>query len=569
MKQTIKKYLVPVLISIYSLLVGLFFVALRINYAGISKFLGADNKQTFIIMYLPIIVCVIIWLVFIYSLYGLYKYETKRLHSFVALGLNVLFTIAIGVIIYFGSQDYLDFILPHFYRSVVVTIIILLFAVILFFPIINKNKKVLGIKAIILILVINCAIILGYKLRSNKIDVDAVVYVVEDEYQIVFSTSDNSLAWVEVGDNSYYDLYAGSMKSKDLVHKISVPRDVLDEAKEYTIFAEKMIYRGPFGAFKGKIKSITHEFRPVDISDGIDYYTISDVHESYDGAINAAKYHENLDFLVVLGDCVSMVEFHENANATNYIASKITNGEIPVIYARGNHEIKGEMAEELYKYVGSYNQKFYYTFRLGDDIKGIVLDLGEDHDDDWWEYYDSAKFDLYRDEQTQLLQQLVQEDYFKDAKYKIVVSHIPITFVNARHNHENYKEPWTKLLNELNINILLCGHQHDITVFEPGLIEPNTTLTYNPNYKGVEGKIYNGYLTDHNFYSFLVGRCSNKQLGDTLPHGTKEYTGLYASVDLVNKTQTFNYTNSNGEIVEVCNIFGEDSFTDSYVIDLN
>lgn len=565
--KNIKKYVAPILVGVYSLIVALFFVALRINYAGISKFLGADTNQSFIIMYLPIMICVLLWLIFIYSLYGIYKYEQNKLHTLIALILNALFTVGIGFIIYFGSQDYLMFILPHFYRSLIVTALIIMFGIVLFMPIVNNKKSVI-IKLVVMLLVINSCIIIGYKIKTNKFEQEAVVYAVEDEYQIVFSTSDNSLAWVEINEQKYYDLYAGSMKSKDLVHKICVPMDVLDEAKEYTIKAEKLIYRGPFGAFKGKVISSTHEFRPVDETDGINYYALADIHESFTGAINAANKVDNLDFLVILGDSVSMIEFHENANATNYIANKITNGEIPVIYARGNHEIKGEMAEDLYKYVGSNNTNFYYTFRLGENIKGVVLDLGEDHDDDWWEYFESAKFDLYRDEQTKLLQNLLDSGYFKNCKYKMVLSHIPLTFVNARHNHESYKKQWTKLINQMNVDISLSGHQHDISVFEPGAVEPFVELTYNPNFSGAENKTYKGYLLDNNFYAFMVARCASSQLGDTLPHGTKEYTGLRVNVNLDENVQTVSYTNSNNEIVPVCNMFSTDGFNNEYIIKL-
>ncbi|MDO4940534.1 MAG: metallophosphoesterase [Erysipelotrichaceae bacterium] len=564
----IKNRITSILISFYSLVIALFFVALRINYAGISKFLGADTNQSFIVMYLPIIVCILLWLIFVYSLYGIYKYPEKKIHSIITLVLNVIFTAAIGVIIYFGSQDYLDFILPHFYKSLLVTGLIIVFAVILFFPI-KTNKKSIVVKTVLVLLIIISSIFIGYKLKINKFSQDAVVYAVEDEYQIVFSTSDNSLVWVKVGDKTYYDLYAGSMRSKDLVHKVCVPMEELDKYKEYTIYAQQMIYRGPFGAYKGDTISINHKFRPVDTNDGLNYYALSDIHESYDGAILAASKIENLDFIVMLGDTVSMVEYHENANATNYVANKITNGEIPVVYARGNHEIKGEMAEDLYKYVGSKNEKFYYTFKLGKDIKGVVLDIGEDHDDDWWEYFDSAQFDLYRDEQTALLQKLINENYFEGCKYKIVLSHIPITFVNARKNHVKYKELWTELINQMNVDISLSGHQHDITIFEPGAVKSNTQLVYNKNYSGIEGKTYDGYLTNNNFYAFLVGRCSNKQTGDTLAHGTKQYTGLYVQVDLNNKKETITYTNSDGEVVPVCNIFGIDDYQNEYVINLS
>ena len=64
------------------------------------------------------------------------------------------------------------------------------------------------------------------------------------------------------------------------------------------------------------------------------------------------------------------------------------------------NEIKGEYAEVLYKYVGSKNQEYYYYVTLGSDVFAVVADIGEDHDDAWWEYYGTAQFQLYRDEQT-------------------------------------------------------------------------------------------------------------------------------------------------------------------------
>lgn len=55
----------------------------------------------------------------------------------------------------------------------------------------------------------------------------------------MFSTSANSVARVEIEGENYYDLYAGSMKSNDLVHKVVVPQEKLDNAKSYTVYAQK------------------------------------------------------------------------------------------------------------------------------------------------------------------------------------------------------------------------------------------------------------------------------------------------------------------------------------------
>lgn len=557
MEKTSQLKIFPLLAFLYSLLVALFWTALRINYAGISKFLGADTNQSFLVMYLPVLICVLLWLLCAYSLFSFLRYPNKRIHTVISLILSIIFTIGIAIVIYFGSADYLPFILPHFFRSLLVSAAILVFALLLFRPWSPEKKIAAGIKLVLVAAVIAVTVFAGYRLKGNRFSCDAVVYAVEDTYQIVFSTNDNSIAWVEVDGVQYFDLYAGSMRSKDLVHKICVPQTVLDSAGEYTIYAQQMIYRGPFGGFKGKVISKDHGFRPVDSSDGLKYYTLSDVHGAFDGAISAAKAQGDLDFFVILGDSVSMVESEKDADATSAMASAITDGSIPVVYARGNHEIKGEMAEDLYKYVGSKDQNFYFTFSLG-DVKGIVLDLGEDHDDDWWEYYETAQFDHYRDEQTALLQRCIDEDFFFGCKYRMVLCHIPVTFVNDRCDHASYKAAWTKLINDLNIDVMLNGHEHDLTVFAPGAAEPGAELTYNKNFAGVEGKTYGGYLTDYNFYCFLAARAANDQRSDTQSLRVNAFTGLCIEADLPTAKQTARFTNSMGKDVPVCSIFGSD-----------
>lgn len=559
----VKKRTLGLISFLYSLAVALFWTAERINWAGISKALGADTNQSFLVMNLPLLLCILLWLLAALSFYGLIVYEKKKRWSVITLITSIVFTLAILVIIYLGSIDYISFIWYHFVISLCFAVLLLCVALLLFFPNDGRDKKTLWLKTGILVLSIALAVLAGYKLRPNRFNYGAVVYAVEDEYQIVFSTNDNSIAWAEIGGEKYYDLYAGSMKSKDLVHKICVPQSALDKAGSYTVFAQKMIYRGPFGGYKGRIISQSYSFRPVDGSDGYQYFALSDIHQNYKGAIAAADTGLPLDFLIIIGDTVSMVERFEDAEAVSYVAHEVTKGEIPVVFARGNHDIKGEYAEDLYKYVGSKDGKFYYTFRLA-GIKGIVLDLGEDHDDDWWEYYETAQFDLYRDEQTEMLKQLRDEHYFDGCDYSMVLCHIPIQFVNARKNHEPYKNEWTAILNEMGVDIALYGHQHDLTVFEPGLIKAGEKLTYNKNYYGREGKTYNGYLTDFNFYGFMVGKAALDQKSEPKLLTTREFTGLYVSAR--NGRSHCFFMNSRHEKVPVCNMFGTDELHEDFDI---
>ena len=544
------KYLFPGFTFGLTLIAALFWVALRVNYSGISKFLGADTNPTFLVMNLPLMVCALAWLGFGLAVLGFAGWKKRKWPAVLGMLVGIMVTAGAVVVVLFGAKDYLRFIMVHFWKSLAVAGCILAFVLALFFPLKNTGKtKVL--KALITLVVIIGAVFAGYQLRPCVFTHGAVVYAVEDDYQIVFSTSDSAIAWVEIGGENYYDLYAGSMKSADRVHKVEVPQEVLDAAGSYTIYARQMIYRGPFGGYTGGLMSQGYSFRPVDASDGIHYYTMSDVHEAVDAAINATTYDtgEALDFLVLVGDLVSMVETEADAQLANDLAYGVTKGEIPVIYARGNHEIKGEYAEVFHKYVGSRNGNFYYPVTLSGEVFAVVLDMGEDHEDDWWEYYGTAQFDLYRQEQTRMLEEILDERDYRDYRYRMAICHIPITYVEEDGLFEDFRQEWTRLLNKMKIDICLSGHLHDLWQMLPGAVEPETELTYAFDYYGDSEKSPGGYLTDFDFPAFLVGRRSLEQTGGTQKNGYTDYICLYTSVDFADGYQQSCYINSIPSIV--------------------
>ena len=559
MKERVKKYWFPAVSFLLTLLVALFWVALRINHSGISKFLGADTNQSLLVMNLPVMVTVLSWFGFGFAVAGLFCWERKKWPAVTGFVIGAVLAVAAVAVIIFGAKDYMRFILPHFWESVAVSGCVLAFALLLWFP--PRWGK--WVKAIVITAVVLAAVVMGYELRPCSLSYEPVVYAVEDEYQIVFSTSDNAIGWVNIGGKEYHDLYAGSMKSADMVHKITVPQEVLDEAKAYSVNYRQMIYRGPFGGYLGEMRTQHYEFRPVDSYDGLNYLAISDVHEAVDAAAKAASGQEKTDFIVLLGDLVSMVETEKDVQLANELAFKITKGEIPVIYARGNHEIKGEYAEELYKYVGSRNQEFYYTVTLGeDDVFAVVLDMGEDHEDDWWEYYGTARFDLYRQEQTEMLQQILAEGEYEKYRYRMMLCHIPVVYVDKHGYFKEFRNEWTALLNEMDLDIGLSGHKHVLWPMLPGQVEPNTTLVYNDAYSGAKDKVEGGYLTDFNFPNFLVGRRSLEQAGGTQSNGYDQYVCLATRVDFATGRQLSNYLNSRGEIPTGWYPFTEGTFSD-------
>ncbi len=556
----LKKNLVGVIATFWSLLVALFWLALRVNWSGISKALGADKNQSFFVMQLPLLVCILLWVLFALNVAMMIWLRNKKWAKITSLALSTAFSGVIIAVIALGAIDYMCFILPKFLTSLLVSVGIVLFALLLFYPPVKNCKLCVGLKCTCIALCILLGVFGGFGVSlGSYFTYDAVVYAVEDDYQIVFSTNHSAIAWVEIDGEKYFDLYAGSMKSNDTVHKVTVPQQKLDEAKSYSIHAQKMIYRGPFGGYKGKEISQSYNFRPVDSSDGLVFYSMSDVHHARKGAVATAKSIKDLDFLVILGDSVGMVDREEDAQFSNLLAHDVTAGEIPVVYARGNHEIKGNYAEELHKYVGSKNGEFYYWFTLS-DVFGISLDIGEDHDDDWWEYYGTAQFERYHQQQTEFLQQLVQQKPYQNYNYTLVACHVPIQFVNYRHNHTQVKATWTDLLNQIQPDIALYGHQHDLYPFLAGqetMYNEKGKLVYNSQFAGREGKTYGGYLTDYNFDGFIVGRRGDAQQDEVANLNRTKHVGLVTRVDLANAKQTCQYVNSKGEVVAVFNPFVE------------
>ena len=574
MPETIKKNLWNTICVFWALVIALFWFAMRVIWSGISKVISevlGETTPSALMLDLPLYISIFLWALLVVAVVNLIWFKDKKWSKITLTALLGIFTVASAVVVILGAIDYLYFILPKFFLSLAVSLGIAAFALLVFFPSRSSGKVATALKFAVVALVILGCVFGGYGVTlGSRFTYEPVVYAVEDTYQIVFSTNHSATAWVEIDGQRYFDLYAGSMKSQDTVHKITVPQEKLDAAKHYSIHAEKMIYRGPFGGFKGNEISKSYDFRPVNSADGLVYYTITDAHHARVGAVNAALSVENLDFLVILGDSVGMTEYEADAQYSNLMAHDVTKGEIPVVYARGNHEIKGDYAEELYKYVGSKNQSFYYWFTLS-DVFGITLDLGEDHDAGWWEYYGTDQFALYHAEQTEFLRELLEEKPYEDFNYTLVACHIPIQFVNSRKDHVEVKATWTELLNQIAPDLAVYGHQHDLYPFLEGqktMYNVKGKLVYNSQFKGVEGKTYGGYLTDYTFNGFIAGRRGTAQTDDIGPLNREDHVGFAVHVDLAANTQKCWYVNTDGEVVPVYNPFVEGPAQEAFLLDL-
>ena len=563
MKKEITFKVIKIVGTVLAFFNLMMFYAMRPCWSGISATLGYKGGSNTFLYYLPIVICVLFLVVLLCDLI-LKKIFNKNWMHIMFLAISFVFFVAIIIIIIMGAIDYMRFVWPTFFMLVgIVVALTALYVLIFIYPhTVLKDNKYFKYGLLGLVSALSVALLLNVSI--NRITYKPVVYAVEDKYQIVFSTNNDSTAWVEVGGVNYYDTYNGSTKKFSKIHKVEVPMTALDAAKKYTVHAQKNIYCGPFGGFLGRDIYTSVDFKPVDSSDGIQYLAFSDIHMNVRQAVKTASYVENYDFLVLVGDMISDVETFDDANFANLVAYDMTGGQIPVVYTRGNHEVKGAYSEELDKFVGSKDGHFYYNFYF-QDVYGVVLDIGEDHDDDWWEYYGTAHYEDYQAKQVEFLQNEIYKHDYDSYQYHLAACHIPVPFVNYRHNQEQIKADLTALLNQMDIDMMLTAHQHEIMIFEPGLIEPNTKLTYNPDFKT---GTYNGYLTNFNFPTFMVSKQGWTWNDDQELHSTKSHIGLKVDVDLVNAKEVCYYLNGRGEKVDVSNMFAPKHYGTEITIDL-
>lgn len=292
---------------------------------------------------------------------------------------------------------------------------------------------------------------------------DGVVFAVEDEYQIAWSTSVKSTGSVTVNGKTYYDMSNGENRVSTL-HKVSVPMSELDNAKSYTLSSTPVYSEAAYLSVSGKERQKTYSFRPADSSDGLQIYNISDNHEVLSGAANAGRYFgDDLDILILNGDNINDVSSLWQISLIYKLASRITGGERPVIYVRGNHECNGRYAAGLPDYLPGKDGNLYYTTTLGGAFF-MVLDTNCDMSDENLLITPAANFEELRREQTEWLN--AQTYFGGDCDYSILLAHMAFPLSD----YERFPE-WTEELTAATdgrFDVCISGHSHVLDYAEAG-----------------------------------------------------------------------------------------------------
>ncbi|MBE5753535.1 MAG: metallophosphoesterase [Clostridiales bacterium] len=319
------------------------------------------------------------------------------------------------------------------------------------------------------------------------------IFIVNNEYHFIIITKKPSQVVLKIGKNTYYGNNGGILPVLSPVHRFIVPQKTLDKHGRYEVSVRKVIEkRAYFPIYAEPVRKV-YPFKN-DRLDGLKGFYFADTHNRYDKAKEQIKNLTDLDFIIFNGD-FGETDTIKDIYKLNEFFSDITKGQIPVLFARGNHDTRGYYAEELYKYVGMNGTNGYFKFSFR-SLEGLVLDCGEDKLDDHPEYNNSNYFERYRKEELAY----IKKAKFGKGKYRFAFCHTSFMLKESMHgpfdiNRETYLK-WAKALNEKNFDCMFCGHIHRYLISPPSNddIQPHnypviTCSKVTKNYENVYGSL--------------------------------------------------------------------------------
>lgn len=177
---------------------------------------------------------------------------------------------------------------------------------------------------------------------------------------------------------------------------------------------------------------------------------------------------ESIEFLVHGGDAFEAIESEDQlfGKFLHPVTERLEHK--PLVFVRGNHDMRGSFARQLYGYLPTHSGEFYYSFDAG-PVHFLVLDTGEDKDDDTNVYGGLNRTAPYREQEFAWLQDHIQTDQrIKEAPFRIILMHAPNWgWVDGK------SDKWTDLANRAGVDLVISGHRHRYSWNPAGTDERN------------------------------------------------------------------------------------------------
>ena len=343
----------------------------------------------------------------------------------------------------------------------------------------------------------------------------------ETSVSVMWITSASSTATVEYGigdelDKKAVSTHDGQIDANTTIHRVDITGLTAGSKYNYRVVSTEILKYAPYKVTFGEtINSETFSFTTLDSKKtACSFVVFNDIHSNVKNlGVRVELANKKPYEMIFLNGDILQDPGSEKLIIDTLLkpASDLFASRIPMLLARGNHETRGAYSRKLKNYVALPDNNYYYSFKHG-PVYFIVLDVGEDKEDSNREYSGLNEFDSYRDEQTKWLKKEIKKREFKEAQFRVVLTHIPLFGGGKGHGTLDCRNKWAATLNKGKIDLHISGHTH-----RPAVVEA---------VKGV-----------HDYPVFIGGG----------PHDEK-FTVI--RVDVANEELSVSMINHSGEVIE-------------------
>lgn len=293
---------------------------------------------------------------------------------------------------------------------------------------------------------------------------------------VMFQTATACHCWIEYGTDSLHTqrartLHDGQEVCFDLENKIVLNNLKPGEHYFYRVCAVDILCKKAYEThFGDTTRTRFYTFKtPTAADKNFTALIFNDLHENYDtyNYLRGLTKDVKPDFIIFNGDCLPEPESRDHAiSMIHHYADIIDAAEIPVIFIRGNHEIRNFYSAGMHSLIGYHNDKTYGTFNWG-DTRFMVLDCGEDKPDSTPVYAGLNDFTSLRKEELSFIQNELKTKAFSKAKKRILICHIPI--FGPTDAYHPCKDAWGPLLSKQPFDLAIFAHEHAYRYVQKGL----------------------------------------------------------------------------------------------------
>lgn len=294
---------------------------------------------------------------------------------------------------------------------------------------------------------------------------------------VMFQTNSVCHCWIEYGTDSL-----NTRRARTILDGQEVCYDIennikLDNLKPgtryfYRVCAMEILHKGGYDNHFGAdtLRTQFYSFRtPSDKAEDFTCLVFNDLHEN-DAAYKRLRQlvaDTPYDFVIFNGDCLPEPNNRRHAlSMIHSLADQIDGAEKPIIFLRGNHEIRNFYSAGMHHQIGYYGDKTYSAFTRG-NTRFVLLDLGEDKPDSIPVYGGLNDFTQLRLDQADFLKKELSSREFKAARNHVLVSHIPV-FGNTD-SYRPCTKLWGPMLSKAPFNMAIAAHTHEAKFYPEGI----------------------------------------------------------------------------------------------------